>query len=152
MFYFTSVLWLSMVTSQVAQPTPLPENGKSFLQADQLTHIQPLRLRFHKGETQLTEKNQEIILLWARKILNYDVPVFITSYASAPTGIRDLTKDIAHHEAIRLAFNRGLLTKNLLEQSGISKKRLILKALGQDPLQIEDTIILTIRNGFHIQN
>jgi len=123
----------------------MPDNEKIFLHADRLTEIKPLRLNFHKGDPALGPHDREIIRKWAGQIAKYNIPVFIHSFASAPTGIRDLTRDAARHEAIRLAFNRGLLAKNLLEQSGIDGKRLILTASAPDLTGLNDRITITTR-------
>lgn len=115
------------------------------MHADQLTEIKPLHLKFHKGDIQLSPYNQKVIQEWASQITKYDIPVYIHSFASAPTGIRNLTADTARHEAIRIAFNRGLLAKNLLEQSGVHKKRLILKSSAPDLSGLNDRITITTR-------
>ncbi|MBL4801864.1 MAG: hypothetical protein JKY45_08210 [Emcibacter sp.] len=122
-------------------------NEKIFLQADQLTAIKPLRLQFYKGEVQLTQNNRDMIRQWATQITKHNIPVYIHSFASSPTGIRNMSIDTAHHEAIRIAFNRGLLTKNFLEQSGINPDRLIIKAIGPGLSSIEDSITITTRRN-----
>ena len=86
-----------------------------------------------------------MIRQWVKDVLEYDIPVYIHSFASAPTGIRDLSKDAARHEAIRIAFNRGLMAKNFLEQSGINHNRLFLKAVGPDQSPMEDSLTITTR-------
>lgn len=100
-------------------------------------------MRFHKGEIQLSDKNLTAVEKWVRKIKKYDIPVYIYSFSTAPTGVRDQSPTMAHHEAVRIAFNRGLITKNLLEQNGIHKQRLVLKAMGPDDFLYEDRITLT---------
>ncbi|MBL4893779.1 MAG: hypothetical protein JKY59_02750 [Emcibacter sp.] len=120
-------------------------NEKIFLQADQLTEIKPLRLQFFRGQIQLTKNNRDMIRQWVRQVTRYDIPVYIHSFASSPTGIRNMSKQAAHHEAVRIAFNRGLVAKNFLEQNGIRQNRLILKAVGPNPANTDDAITLTTR-------
>lgn len=121
------------------------ENKQLFLQADHLTEIMPLRLQFRKGDMQLTPNTLKTIGHWARKVLSYDIPVYIHSFASTPTGIRNMSSDVAQHESLRIAFNRGLLVKQHLEQSGIPQQRLILKAIAPDAAHFDDGIIITTR-------
>lgn len=121
----------------------MPEKAETVLQASHLSEIKPLQLRFLKGEVHLSSHNLEMIKLWTRQVIKYNIPVFIHSSASAPTGIRDITTEAAHHEAIRIAFNRGLITKSFLKQSGIDENRLVLKAIGPDQSEIHDSIIIT---------
>lgn len=144
-----------MIAAQSVQAAPDQKlanaNEKIFLQAQYLTDIKPLQLHFFKGEVQLSKNNRALIQSWADKILStskslkYDIPIFIHSSAGFPTGIRDLTPDTAQHEAIRVAFNRGLLAQNLLEQTGIKKNRLILKAQAKTPSPHSDSLTITIR-------
>ena len=139
-------MWLSLLASSAPALTEGTDlNEKIFLQADRLTEIKPLRLQFYKGEVQLTENNRNMIRQWVRQVTQYDIPVYIHSFASSPTGIRNMSKQAAHHEAVRIAFNRGLVAKNFLEQSGISQNRLILKAIGPEAANNDDAITLTTR-------
>ncbi|HEC00822.1 MAG TPA: hypothetical protein ENI91_03940 [Sphingomonadales bacterium] len=142
----SSALWLSLIAAAPdAGGTANAEalNEKIFLQAREVTEISPLRLRFLKGEVQLTDNNREMIRQWAEKVAKFNIPVYIHSYASAPTGIRNLTPEAARHEAVRIAFNRGLMAKNFLEQSGISHNRLILKSIGPQDSDESDSITIT---------
>ncbi|PHZ86197.1 hypothetical protein [Paremcibacter congregatus] len=134
-----------MFAAQATTSALAPDNEKIFLHADHLAEVKPLQLQFHKGIIQLSEENLAAIEQWAQQIKKYDIPVYIHSFSTLPTGVRDQTANDAHQEAVRIAFNRGLITKNLLEQMGIHKQRLILKAMGPDNVAYEDRITLTTR-------
>ncbi len=140
-----------MLVFQNSGPDPGFENEKIFLQLQQLTAINPLQLTFLKGETRLSDNHQKMIRKWARKTAKYNIPVYIHSYAILPTGIRNLTEEAARHEALRTAFNRGIIVKNLLRQGGIADKRLIMKARTVTRFRInpgfKDSITLTIRRN-----
>lgn len=144
----TSALWLSLLAAApdaavTANAEVLNEN--IFLQAREVTEINPLRIQFLKGDVQLTDNKREMIRQWAKKVAKFNIQVYIHSYATAPTGIRNLTPETARHEAIRIAFNRGLMAKNFLEQNGISQNRLILKSIGPQQGHENDSITITSR-------
>lgn len=128
----------------------MPEQENIFLQAQKLTEIPPLHLSFLKGEVQLSENNRSMILRWTQKVKKYNTPIFVNSYASEPTGLRDLTQGTARHEALRIAINRGLRAKNFLENCGIDQSRLILRAPGPEQPNPEANTSSKINDGITI--
>ncbi len=142
-----SALWLCLSAFQNTLPAPVNEN--IFIRSQQLTMIKPLQLTFLRGEIQLSDNYRKMIGIWVSQIIKHDVPVYIHSHATLPTGIRNLTEDAARHEALRTAFNRGIIARNFLENSGIPKKRLILKTniamKSRINPQGKDSVILTLR-------
>ncbi len=144
-----SALWLCLSVFQNTLPDPAPVKENLFINSQQLTTIKPLQLIFLKGEIQLSDNYRKMIRIWARKTIKYDIPVYIHSHATLPTGIRNLTEDAARHEALRTAFNRGIIARDFLENSGIPKKRLILKTNIATKSRInpqgKDSVTLTLR-------
>jgi len=125
--------------------TDATKSGHLFLNASTLTNIQPLTIHFHKGQEFVADNNQDVIRAWAEKLKKSHIPINIYSYALLPTGIRDLTADRAKHQAVRIAFNRGMAAKNILEQSGIQADRIFLKAGGPDQSTDSGYMTITIR-------
>lgn len=116
-----------------------------------LTDIPPLRFQFHKNDLTLQVNNEVILSRWVETVKNNDVAIFIKSYSALPTGLRDQTPDSARHKAIRMAFSRSLVIRNLLEKKGINRDRINIRALvaDTDPKKEQQTsseyVILTIR-------
>jgi len=136
-----------MLASAAPAASPMPDKAKTFLQARQLTEIGSLELVFIKGQLHFNDNNRKMISQWAEKIVKYNIPVYIHSSASPPSGIRNMSEDIARHEAIRLAFNRALIAKTLLESNGISENRLMVNIRDPAPEkrknQFPDILIIT---------
>lgn len=148
----SSALWLTMLpTDSIAQESPLlpdvstSEQAQIFLNAGNLTTLEPLFITFHPQQITLEEENLEILNKWLERVGKTDVPIHVYSYATPPTSRRDITPDSARHMAIRKAFNRAIEAKNALEASGISEKLIALHTIGTDGDQANDQLRITLR-------
>ncbi len=147
-FSIIFVAWLGFSEPFIAYALTTPAKDETSIQIPQITKISPLKLQFLKGEVHLSNNNLEMIHHWTRQVMKNNTPIFIHSFASAPTDIRNLTDEAGQHEAIRIAFNRGLIAKSFLKQCGINEKRLILKAIESNPSKIDNSITITTRNDY----
>lgn len=143
--FLIPLLWLNLLAGHTHAKPPEVQDNRLFLNAQQLTEIQPLRLRFIKGEEFLTNTSHELIHQWADRMSKYDVPIYINSVASLPTGIRDMTDDKARHGAVRIAYNRGVMARQFLIHCGIDPERLTLHAIPAAPSTLNDSITITAR-------
>lgn len=134
---------MGILAPETVHDFSVPEIENISPDSPQHTENYPLQLQFLKGEIHLSSNNLETMQVWARQVRENKVPIFIYSYASTPTGIRNMTKAAARHEAVRVAFNRGLIAKSYLVQCGINENRLILSATNSAPSKIDDSITIT---------
>ncbi len=148
----SSALWLTMLpTTSFAQTNPLlpdssaSEQAQIFLNAGNLTTIEPLYLSFHPQQVTLEEENLKILVRWLERVGKSDIPIHVYSYATPPTGRRDMTATSSRHMAIRKAFNRAIEAKNALEANGISEKLIALHAIGPDGENRSDRLRITLR-------
>jgi hypothetical protein len=148
----SSALWLTMLpTTSFAQKNPLlpdistSEQAQIFLNAGNLTTIEPLYLSFHPQQVTLEEENMKILAKWLERVGKSDIPIHVYSYATPPTSRRDITTASSRHMAIRKAFNRAIEAKNALEASGISEKLIALHAIGPDGENRSDQLRITLR-------
>ncbi|WP_321393184.1 hypothetical protein [Emcibacter sp.] len=141
----TTAFWLGLASSGLAADIPSSHSERLFLNASALTDLKPLQFDFHKGQFQLGENSRELLKQWAEQIKKYSFPIHIYSYAATPESLRDMTENRAKHEAVRVAFNRGLIARALLEQTGIASNRIRLHAIGSGTLHSSENLKITIR-------
>lgn len=151
-FALSSALWLTMLpTGSFAQTSSLlpdvsaSEQAQIFLNAGNLTTIEPLFISFHPQQVTLEEENLKTLTKWLERVGKSDVPIHVYSYATPPTSRRDMNSASAQHRAIRKAFNRAIEAKNALEASGISEKLIALHTIGADGESSTDQLRITLR-------
>ena len=141
----TTAFWLGLASTSLAADLPSSHSDRLFLNAATLTDLKPLQFKFHKGQLQLGENGKELLRQWADQIRQYNFPVHIYSYAATPQHLRDMTENRAKHESVRVAFNRSLIVRSLLEQAGIAGQRIQLHAVGSGKLHSGEELKITIR-------
>ncbi len=148
----SSALWLTMLpTGSIAQTNSLlpdisaSEQAQIFLNAGNLTSVEPLFITFHPQQITLEEENLKVLNKWLERVGKSDVPIHVYSYATPPTSRRDMTPASARHMAIRKAFNRAIEAKNALEANGISEKLIALHTIGPDDENLTDQLRITLR-------
>ncbi|WP_417317350.1 hypothetical protein [Emcibacter sp.] len=141
----TTAMWLGLTSTSFAADLPDTQSERLFLNAASLTDLKPLQFRFHKGQLQLGNNSREQLKEWADQIRKYSFPIHIYSYAATPEHLRDMNEARAKHESVRVAFNRGLLARALLEQAGIDSQRIRLHAIGSGKLHSDENLEITIR-------
>ncbi len=153
-FAITSALWLTLLPSEaIAQETSnLPihstsEQAQIFLNAGNLTTVEPLYLSFHPQQITLEEENMKILKKWLEHVKKSEVPIHIYSYATPPRSRMDMTPSSARHMAIRKAFNRAIEAKNVLQSQGISEKLIALHAIGPAGEMPSDQLRITLRQN-----
>lgn len=154
----STAIWLTMIPGvSFAQDFSFNDDhqtGKQaqiFLNAGNLTSIEPLLINFHPQQLAFEEENLKLLKAWVEKIEKTDTPIHVYSYASPPMSRRDMTEKSAHHMAIRKAFNRAIDAKNILENEGVPAKLIALHAIGAKsdnrPNISNDQLHITIRNN-----
>ncbi len=153
-FALTSALWLTMLPSgSFAQnasslpATPLSEPAQIFLNAGNLTTVEPLYLSFHPQQIALEKENLKILNEWLEKIGKSDLPIHIYSYATPPRSRMDLTPERAQHMAMRKAFNRAIEAKNAIQTAGVAEQRIALHAVGPNGDSAADQLRITLRQN-----
>lgn len=148
----SSALWLTMLPhGSIAQTGSLlpdisaSEQAQIFLNAGNLTTIEPLFISFHPQQVTLEEENLKILNKWLEQVGKSDIPIHVYSYATPPGSRRDMTPTSARHMAMRKAFNRAIEAKNALEARGISGKLIALHAIGPDGDNSSDKLRITLR-------
>ncbi len=148
----SSALWLTMLpTGTFAQTSSLlpdisaSEQAQIFLNAGNLTSVEPLFITFHPQQITLEEDNLDLLNKWLDRVGKSDVPIHVYSYATPPQSRRDMTPESAKHMAMRKAFNRAIEAKNALEASGISQKLIALHAIGPASENGADQLHITLR-------
>ena len=150
----TSALWLSLLPAiSMAQDisnlpvTTTSQQAQIFLNAGNLTTIEPLFITFHPQQITMEEENLKKIKKWLAQVKKSEVPIHVYSYATAPMSRMDMTDKSAQHMAIRKAFNRALGAKNALENEGVSEKMIALHAIGPTQDYEADQLRITIRQN-----
>ncbi|MCF8473744.1 MAG: hypothetical protein K9G26_03525 [Emcibacter sp.] len=148
-FSLTTALWISLFSFQNADLMSSNENRNSykndFLEVELLTKIKPLELQYSKNQIDITSPNREIIHNWTKQVIKYNIPIYIHSFASLPSAIMNLSEDIARHDAVHVAFNRGVIIKNIILQQGIKDDHVIITASAQCHSINCNTVIITTR-------
>ncbi|MEZ5758775.1 MAG: hypothetical protein R3D86_11195 [Emcibacteraceae bacterium] len=150
----TSALWLSLLPvmthaneiNGLAEHAP-SEQAKIFLNAGNLTTVEPLFISFHPQQIKLEEENLKSLKKWIAEVKKAEVPIHIYSYASPPTARMDMTDKSALHMAIRKAFNRALDARNAIENEGIPERLIALHAIGPADVSPSDMLRITIRSN-----
>ncbi|MBT5187358.1 MAG: hypothetical protein HOH19_07790 [Kordiimonadaceae bacterium] len=150
----TSALWLALLPSisyaQEGFSNKSAQNpsyqAKLFLNAGNLTTIEPLFINFHPQQITLEEENLKVLSKWLEEVKKSDALIHVYSYATPPEGIRDQSEKSANNKAMRKAFNRALDAKLALENQGIPDKQIALHAIGPLGKNPEDQLRITIRN------
>lgn len=159
-FAITSALWLTMLpassfsqesshaqTNSALPVAPMSEQAQIFLNAGNLTTIEPLYLSFHPQQITLEEENLKILKDWLIKIGRSDTPIHIYSYATPPGSRMDMTPNRAQHMAMRKAFNRAIEAKNAIQTAGVSEQRIALHAVGPTGDSPVDQLRITLRQN-----
>ena len=150
----TSALWLALLPSISHAQEGFSNNSaqnpsyqaKIFLNAGNLTNIEPLFINFHPQQITLEKENLKVLSKWLIEVKKSNTLIHVYSYATPPTSIRDQSAQSAKQKAIRKAFNRALDAKNVLESHGIAKNLIALHAIGPLGDNPEDQLRITIRN------
>ncbi len=153
----TTALWLTLLPGIASAQNTITnaitddnhqtsQQAQIFLQAGDLTSIDPLYINFHPQQLSLEEENMKQLKKWIKNIKKMGLPIHIYSYATPPISRRDMTSKSAQHMAIRKAFNRAIDTQNALQSEGIPIKLIALHAIGAKSNNPTDQLHITIRN------
>lgn len=96
-----------------------------------------LQILYGRGDLIISPSAKDILVEWTKSFLNPTSRVEILSYSGARNPAWDVPgndpgdlKTLTLHEAIRTAFKRALVVRDILTENGITDDGIVVRALG----------------------
>jgi hypothetical protein len=118
---------------------------------------QGLQLLYGRGDIVISPSAQETLVAWIDSFLTPASKVEILSYSGSLNPTHQTSGDaqgpamLARHEAIRTAFKRAIVVRDILTQKGIASGNIVVRALGpsSDGGPVERIDVVIANTGAH---